>query len=318
VRAYAGLISVATRVLDLKDKLYSMTDVPLDRQKIIGLVKGKLPSDECTIHGLKLVSGRKFTLVGTPVGQELKERPEDMPDVMNDLDIDVSEYPELMKAFANDQRNTRKIKEAVRDLDIHIMNEPREGKRLLVLDLDYTLMDTKPLTSGALPPKECARPGLHEFLEAVYPYYDLVIWSQTSWVWLETKLVELEMVGSDKDYKIAFVMDKRPMFKVFTRREGKPFTHSVKALKIIWTKFPQWSASNTVHIDDLSRNFALNPTSGLKIAAFNDCHTAHGAGDRELYMLLEYLVHIARTVPDFKDVDHKKWKQVVRSLTPTE
>ena len=89
-------------------------------------------------HGLKLVSGRKFTLVGTPVGQELKERPEDMPDVMNDLDIDVSEYPELMKAFANDQRNTRKIKEAVRDLDIHIMNEPREGKRLLVLDLDYS------------------------------------------------------------------------------------------------------------------------------------------------------------------------------------
>jgi len=238
---------------------------------------------------------------------------------MNDLDIDVSEYPELMQAFANDQRNTRKIKEAAKELEIHIMNEPREGKHLLVLDLDYTLMDTKPLTSGALPPKECARPGLHEFLEAVYPYYDLVIWSQTSWVWLETKLVELEMVGSDKNYKIAFVMDKRPMFKVFTRREGKPFTHSVKALKIIWTKFPQWSASNTVHIDDLSRNFALNPASGLKISAFNDCHTAHGAADRELYMLSGYLVHIAQTIPDFKkDVDHKKWKQVVREMLPHE
>ena len=34
------------------------------------------------------------------------------------------------------------------------------------------IVDTKPLTSGSLPPEECARPGLHAFLEAVYPYYD--------------------------------------------------------------------------------------------------------------------------------------------------
>lgn len=76
--------------------------------------------------------------MGTPIGQELQSRPEDMPDVMNDLDIDVSQYPDLMLSFANDQRNVRKIKEATDALQLHIMNEPREGKPLLVLDLDYS------------------------------------------------------------------------------------------------------------------------------------------------------------------------------------
>ncbi|KAF9520000.1 hypothetical protein BS47DRAFT_1370540 [Hydnum rufescens UP504] len=298
--------------MDLKDKLYSLTSVPPERQKILGLVKGKLPPDECTIRDLKLAGGRKFTLVGTPIGKELKERTEDMPDVMNDFDIDVSEYPELMRAFANDQRNIRKIREATESLDIHLINPPRPAS-----PFSQSLVDTKPLLDGCLPTAECARPGLHTFLEAVYPYYDICIWSQTSWVWLETKLVELRMLGCDQPYKICFVLDKRPMFKVFTKRDGKSFAHHVKPLKIIWNKFPQWNANNTIHIDDLSRNFALNYSCGLKISAFKDAHTLQGVADRELFKLSQYLVHIASFFPDFNGIDHKDWKSVVRSLKPS-
>ena len=64
------------------------------------------------------------------------------------------------------------MKEYSDKLVVNIIHPLREGKKLLVLDLDYTILDTKPLTSGSLPPPECARPGLHEFLEAIYPYYD--------------------------------------------------------------------------------------------------------------------------------------------------
>lgn len=34
------------RVFDLKAALFSLTNVPPERQKILGLVKGKLPPDE--------------------------------------------------------------------------------------------------------------------------------------------------------------------------------------------------------------------------------------------------------------------------------
>ncbi|KII88126.1 hypothetical protein PLICRDRAFT_612640 [Plicaturopsis crispa FD-325 SS-3] len=328
-KPFALDVAESDRVFDLKALLQSLTDVPPERQKILGLVKGKLPPDQERVSDLKLSAGKKFTLIGTPEGHEIKDpsQLEFLPDVVNDLDVDFTENPVAADAYRNDQRNIRKVREMTKKLkDLHVINPLRDGKKLLVLDLDYTILDTKPLTTGALPPSECARPGLHAFLEAVYPWYDICIWSQTSWIWLETKLVELGMLGSDRTYKISFVLDKTTMFTVFTERAGKPYTHSVKPLQIIWNKFPQFSAKNTIHIDDLSsssyppqsRNFALNPPQGLKISPFKDAHTEHALGDRELEKLTRYLVHIAQTKPDWTadDVKHNEWKNVVKSLPP--
>lgn len=53
------------------------------------------------------------------------------------------------------------------------------------------------------------------------------------------------------------------------------------------------------------RNFALNPTEGLKIHAFKDAHTARAAADRELDKLARYMVHIATVHEDFRDANHK-------------
>jgi ubiquitin-like domain-containing CTD phosphatase 1 len=63
--------------------------------------------------------------------------------------------------------------------------------------------------------------GLPEFLEAIYPHYDICFWcllrqyewmnemlmvlfirSQTSWRWLETKLVEMGIFDPDRNYKV--------------------------------------------------------------------------------------------------------------------
>ncbi|KAF8651427.1 hypothetical protein AX16_004729 [Volvariella volvacea WC 439] len=316
-RSFQLDLAESDRVFDLKNAMHALTNVPPERQKILGLVKGKLPPDQELIGNLRLPTGKKYTLVGTPEGDEIKDpsRLENLPDVVNDLDVDVSEDARASSAYRNDQRNIRKVKEASDKLKVNLISPFREGKKLLVLDIDYTILDTKPLTSGSLPPAECARPGLHEFLEVIYPYYDICIWSQTSWVWLETKLVELEMVGSSRNYQIAFVLDKTSMFTVFTERNNKPWSHSVKPLQIIWNHFPQFNASNTIHVDDLSRNFALNPGQGLKIHAFKAAQTEVGSADRELYKLARYLVHIA-SVCDFRTLSHKNWKHVIKRLPP--
>ncbi|KAF8077779.1 NLI interacting factor-like phosphatase-domain-containing protein [Lyophyllum atratum] len=316
------------RVFDLKTAIHNLTKVPPERQKILGLDR---------IADLRLVPGKKFSLVGTPEGDEIKDpsQLEFLPDVVNDLDFDFSDNIAASAAYKNDQRNIRKVREATEKLNVNIIHSLRPGKKLLVLDIDYSatmcrnltycypsniftaILDTKPLTSGTLPPAECARPLLHEFLEAIYPYYDICIWSQTSWIWLETKLVELGMIGSDRNYQA--VLDKTCMFTVFTERDGKPWTHSVKALQIIWNKFPQYNATNTIHVDDLSRNFALNPKEGLKIQAFKNAHTPEAMADRELDKLTRYMLHIA-PVADLRILAHKfrlsaqEWKQIVRGL----
>ncbi|KIK08238.1 hypothetical protein K443DRAFT_588773 [Laccaria amethystina LaAM-08-1] len=305
-------IADSDRVFDLKSSLFELTKVPFERQKILGLVKGKLPPDQVRISDLGLVPGKKFTLVGTPEGDEIKDpsKLEFLPDVLNDLDVDFVENLAASAAYQQDKRNIRKVKEATEKLQVNIIHPLREGKKLLVLDIDYTILDTKPLTSGSLPPAECARPRLHEFLEAIYPHYDICI----CWIWLETKLVELGMVGSNRHYQISFVLDKTCMFPVFTERNGKPWSHSVKALQIIWNHFSQFNAANTIHVDDLSRNFALNPGEGLKIHPFKNAHTQEAMADRELDKLGQYMLHIAN-IEDFRTLKHKEWKAVVKVLS---
>ncbi|KDQ61115.1 hypothetical protein JAAARDRAFT_32118 [Jaapia argillacea MUCL 33604] len=304
-------IAESDRVFDLKASLQSLTDVPPERQKILGLVKGKLPPEEQRIGDLKLTNGKKFTLVGTPQGHEIKDPSQIgfLPDILNDLDIDFAASAEATAAYRNDQRNLRKIREATKKLQIDIITPLRPGKRLLVLDIDYTIIDSEPLTSGALPPMECIRPGLHEFLELIYPYYDICIWSQTHWRWLETKLVEIGMLGNpERNYRITLVLDYTSMFTVFSTRNGKPYSHHVKALQIIWNHFPQYNAKNTIHVDDLGRNFVLNPGQGLKISAFKGAHTQHAQADRELSKLANYMLLIAN-MDDFRRLDHRDWKK---------
>jgi ubiquitin-like domain-containing CTD phosphatase 1 len=74
----------------------------------------------------------------------------------------------------------------------------------------------------------------------VYPYYDICVWSQTHWRWLESKLVEIGMIGGDRNYKVSFVSDRTTMFPITTERNGEAWKHEVKPLAYFWAHQPHW------------------------------------------------------------------------------
>ena len=83
------------------------------------------------------------------------------PSVINDFDEDIAQ--QLSTEYREEYLN--KVSNRVKSYEVKILNEPREGKKLLVLDIDYTLFDHK---SAAETGRELMRPYLHEFLTTAY------------------------------------------------------------------------------------------------------------------------------------------------------
>lgn len=77
------------------------------------------------------------------------------------------------------------------------------------------------------------------------------------------------------------------------KKKNERVRHQVKALEIIWQNFPRYNRKNTVHVDDMSRNFALNPQNGIKVSAFRKSKGSSKSKDNELELLSKYLIKIA-------------------------
>jgi ubiquitin-like domain-containing CTD phosphatase 1 len=292
----------------------------------------------------------QFILMGTPEeaifvdpAQRIINDDNNGSGVIDDFDFEYNAGTDEWYNHVANEDNLRKFTEST---PIHIMNEPRDGKPLLVLDLDHTLLDfssrtiqrsTSSTTASIIDPtivtESMKRPYMDHFLSICYQYYDIVVWSQTSWRWLETKLIELGMI-TNPNYKFCFVLDKTSMFTITsTLKSNKTLlsastksklnikngsvTHHVKPLQIIWSKFNnRWNTHNTVHIDDLSRNFALNIHNGIKIKAYYRKKASSGRRDIELLALSKYLIQLATCQQSFTTINFSIWSDVAAGRRP--
>jgi len=306
--SYPLELSAKITIGDLKKIVQQKTEVLVIRQKLIGLKgrEGKQVTDECCLCDLVIKPNQKVMMMGAKE-HHIAPNPSnlDLPEVIDDLSWDF--WPSA-EELAKNEETSRKLDAFTKKTKITLMNELDPKKKLIVLDLDYTLFDTG---GSETAPSYTAlkRPFLDEFMKTVYQHYNICVWSQTSWKYIELKLTELGLL-TNPDFKISFIMDRNSMFEVTSIRQGKPFVHEVKALGIIWKYYPQFGPHNSIHIDDLSRNFAMNPQNGLKITAYKNY--AQSQHDRELFELSKYLKHIF-SFDDFTKLDFKNWQNDLRS-----
>lgn len=207
-------LSPSDSVAMLKVAIENATGVRPERQKLLNVkFQGKVATDNYTLSELHLKPNLKIMMMGSLeeaiAGAQTK--PDVGDEVVNDLDIEEEEVD-----VENQEIYLAKINKRVRDYKINVLNQPRDGKKLLVLDIDYTLFDHRSVAETGY---ELMRPFLHEFLTSAYEDYDIVIWSATGMKWIEEKM-RLLGVSTHQQYKIMFYLDYLAMITVHTAKYG--------------------------------------------------------------------------------------------------
>jgi ubiquitin-like domain-containing CTD phosphatase 1 len=102
--------------------------------------KGKAATDETVVSKINIRSNMKIMMIGSKEEDiaNVDLSPEDIPTVVNDFDIG-DEVEMGLIPIKDREEFLAKVERRVKEYKIKMLNEPRNGKKLLVLDIDYTL-----------------------------------------------------------------------------------------------------------------------------------------------------------------------------------
>jgi ubiquitin-like domain-containing CTD phosphatase 1 len=163
-------------VRDIKMMVSEETGITSKRIKLIGVFGGAGTSDNDVImlnqFEKKIKKGKiVVSVMGTPDEElaafEQGAEPSGTEGVLNDFNHN----------FTPASKEWHNLKRFTDSLEINFIQEPRPGKKLLVLDLDHTILDFS--SRENVTAEQMKRPFMDFFLETMYESYDIAIWSQT-------------------------------------------------------------------------------------------------------------------------------------------
>lgn len=178
------------------------------------------------------------------------------------------------------------------------MSQNPEAKRLLVLDLDECLLKAsdKPFEHYQIKVKDlyvAIRPGVEEMLDAVSPFYDFMIWSNTAPSYVYAKLEAFWPTRHD-------IVDVYSALQCRKRIENSYAVPFYKDLKRIVKDHPQYPLTRIVALDD--RPEVYKDYYGNFLLA----HPYHGdPQDRYLARVARFLIELAEH-PNVRKIE-KRW-----------
>lgn len=147
-------------VAGLREILEERSGVPVSNLKLMWPGKKRTDDVEALeVAALGLKPSQKIVMVGSAVARVLvKPTAEEEAMIVDDLLLKPAELVAPHKC----EKNLKKVQNAIRRFEVkETFAVPRSGKKLLVLDVDYTFFDhCSPAETAA----ELMRPFLHEFL----------------------------------------------------------------------------------------------------------------------------------------------------------
>ncbi|KAK6156995.1 hypothetical protein DH2020_011243 [Rehmannia glutinosa] len=122
---------------ELKRRICEATNVMPKRQKLLyPKVGSKLADDSLLLSQIPFKASIKMTMIGT-VEDDIIVDPVESPEIIDDFELGQDEAMDIKDKEVNKQKLRRRIQQ----YKIQVRNPCRKGKKLLVLDIDYTLFD---------------------------------------------------------------------------------------------------------------------------------------------------------------------------------
>ena len=174
------------------------------------------------------------------------------------------------------------------NMSIPFITKPSNKKYTLVLDLDQTLVCMKfpnNNNNGILH----FRNGLFEFLDAIYPFYELISFTSATQIYSDSIIKQIESKKKYFSYNL---------YREHTVIYGKEYIKDI-------TKIGR-DLNKMIIVDNLGSNFRLNKENGILIYPFYDENNKNDSALIELKKILILIYHknyndIREGLKEFKD-----------------
>ena len=137
------------------------------------------------------------------------------------------------------------------------------------------------------------RPGLFSFLNSIKPYYEIISFSTASKIYADNIVKKIETNQKYFDYNL---------YRDHTTLYGKEYVKDISKIGR--------NIKEVIIVDNLEKNFKLNPDNGIKIAPY---FGEMSADDTKLFELQKLLILFNKLKYDDLRMAIKDYKQYIKN-----